>query len=382
MKTELTIGSSIERRSMGSEEYTRAMLNILEDFATEKRRLEETQRAVFNILNDFMEEKDRLEETHRAVLNILDDFAGEKNRLEDAQRAVLNILQDSSDEKAQLEEVQKAMLNLLEDFDVERMRTEAANSDLRDALESVRRAKEAADAANTELQAFSYSVSHDLRAPLRAMDGFSQALIEDYNDILDDSGKDYLRRVRTASQKMAQLIDALLKLSRLTRGELNLVPVNLSSLARGIASDLQRSNPDRSVKFRIADNITAKADTNLIKVVLENLLGNAWKFTSKNAAEIEFGVTTLDGVAVYYVKDNGAGFEMKYVDKLFGTFQRLHSETDFPGTGIGLSIILRIITRHGGSVCARGAPGKGATFYFSLDRPVLKDRCMDIAAAA
>lgn len=345
------------------------MLNILEDFSGEKERMEESQRAIVNILEDFANEKKRLEEVQSAVVNILEDLTGEKARLEESQHAVLNILQDSSDEKAKLEEAQKAMLNLLEDFDVERSRTEAANLELREALESIRRAKEAADAANRELAAFSYSVSHDLRAPLRALDGFSQALIEDYYDILDDQGHDYLNRIRAASQRMAQLIDDLLKLSRLTRGELNLAPVDLSALARAIVAELKNSQRERKAVFKIAAGLKASGDANLLKLVLENLLGNAWKFTSKKEETlIEFGTKQAEGTRVYFVRDNGVGFDMTYADKLFGVFQRLHSEEDFTGSGIGLSIVERIIHRHGGAVWAEGETGRGATFYFTLGK--------------
>jgi len=372
-----------ELQAPGFEEYTRAILNILEDFTEERIRLEETQRAVLNILDDSSGEKERLERTQRAVLNILDDASKETDLLEQSQRAMLNILEDSSEEKARLEQAQRAMLNLLDDFDIQRTRTEAANRELHNALESVRRAKDAADTANRELEAFSYSVSHDLRAPLRAMDGFSLALIEDYYDLLGDRGRDYLQRVRNATQRMAQLIDELLKLSRLTRGEMTTVQVDLSALARSIASDLQTADPGRHVDFRIAGGLITRGDPTLLKVVLENLLGNAWKFTArKEGAAIELGSTELEGTSVYFVRDNGAGFDMKYVDKLFGTFQRLHSDAEFPGTGIGLSIVQRVIHRHGGSVCAEGVTGRGATFYFSLHRPVLREQCVTFGVGA
>ena len=328
------------------EEYTRAMLNILEDMAEEKERLMEVQRAMVNILEDASQEKALMEDTQKAVLNILEDFTGEKERLEDAQRAVLNIL---------------------EDFDVERGKTEAANRELREAFESLRRAKEAADAANRELEAFSYSVSHDLRAPLRAIDGFSHALLEDYANLLDDQGQDYLQRVRSATQKMAQLIDDLLKLSRLTRGELNIVQVDLSALARGVATELQKLQPGRRVTFHIAPGLVDSGDPNMLKVVIENLLGNAWKFTGqKEEATIEFGAAEVEGRAAFFIRDNGAGFDMTYADKLFSTFQRLHQDKDFPGTGIGLSLVKRIVVRHGGSVWAEGEVGRGATFWFTL----------------
>ena len=286
---------------------------------------------------------------------------------EEFAKAMLNILEDFAEEKVRLEQNQRAMLNLLEDFDVERSKSEAANAELREAFESLRRAKEAADAANRELEAFSYSVSHDLRTPLRAIDGFSQALLEDYAGLLDGQGRDYLARVRAATQRMGQLIDDLLKLSRLTRGELKLENVDLSRLADGVASELRKMQPERRASFAIAPGIAAVCDARLLKVVLDNLLGNAWKFTGGTREPvIEFGRARLDGRTAFFVRDNGAGFDMSYVDKLFATFQRLHTEKEFPGTGIGLSLVRRIIRRHGGTVWAEGAVGRGATFYFTL----------------
>ena len=353
------------------DDYTRAMLNILEDFTEEKTRLEETQSAILNILEDFGGEKKHFEETQRAILNILDDFTGEKERSDETQRAILNILEDFTGEKMRLEESQRAMLNLLEDFDVERAKAETANRELRDAFDSLRKAKEAAEAANRELEAFSYSVSHDLRAPLQSIDGFSLALLEDYQNLLDERGSDYLRRVRNATQRMAQLIDDLLKLSRLTRGELNLATVDLSALARAVAAELQKAQPQRQVRFRIAEGLTAAGDPNLLKVVFDNLLGNAWKFTGqKDEATIEFAATEVDGETAYFVRDDGAGFDMAYSDKLFATFQRLHLEKEFPGTGIGLSLVQRIVRRHGGNVWAEGEVGQGATFFFTLTLPL------------
>jgi light-regulated signal transduction histidine kinase (bacteriophytochrome) len=334
----------------GNGKYTTAMLNILEDFAGEKARLEQAQRAMVNILEDFTEERKLLEETPRAVINILEDAATEKKRLEEAQRA---------------------MLNLLEDFDIERERTRAANKELRAALEDLRRAKEAADAANRELEAFSYSVSHDLRAPLRAIDGFSLALMEDYHDLLDEDGRDSLQRVRNATKKMGLLIDDLLKLSRLTRGEMTIAPVDLTSIAKTVAAELQGMQPERRVVIRIAEGLLSRGDPNLVKVAMQNLMGNAWKFTAKRQdAVIEVGSRAVEGTTAFYVRDNGAGFDMAYANKLFDTFQRLHSEKEYPGTGIGLSIVQRVVHRHGGSVWAEGAPDKGATFWFTLEGPV------------
>jgi two-component system NtrC family sensor kinase len=220
---------------------------------------------------------------------------------------------------------------------------------------------------NKELEAFSYSVSHDLRAPLRGIDGFSQILLKDCAHMLDAKGMHHLERVRAAAQRMGELIDDLLKLSRVGREELSRSPVNLSGIARTIATELGRNEPERKVAFDIPDELVVDADNRLMKVALENLLGNAWKFTSKIAsAKIEFGVEQRDAATVYFVRDNGAGFNMDYADKLFSPFQRLHRDADFPGTGIGLATVYRIFDRHGGRVWAEGAVGKGATFYFTI----------------
>ncbi len=222
-------------------------------------------------------------------------------------------------------------------------------------------------AVNKELEAFSYSVSHDLRAPLRSMDGFSQALLEDYTGKLDKQGKNYLHRVRSAAQRMAELIDDLLALSRVTRREMKHGTVNLSALARIVAAELQQGQPERQVELVIAEGLNVNGDETLLRLVLENLLGNAWKFTSKQPkARIEFGVAQYDGKPAYYIRDDGIGFDMAYVGKLFAPFQRLHSADEFPGTGIGLATAQRIINRHGGRVWAEGAVEKGATFYFTL----------------
>jgi len=224
------------------------------------------------------------------------------------------------------------------------------------------------EAANRELEAFSYSVSHDLRAPLRTIDGFSQALLEDFGEQLPDEGRNYLMRIRAAAQRMAQLIDDLLNLSRLTRAPLNPEPTNISKIAQQVLQNLQRESPERLVNISIEPNIVAECDPRLIKVVFENLLSNAWKFTSKQEmAQIEFGrMDDPQNGAVYFVRDNGAGFDMTYVNKLFGAFQRLHTNSEFPGIGIGLAIVQRIVNRHGGRIWAEGAVNGGATFYFTL----------------
>jgi len=220
---------------------------------------------------------------------------------------------------------------------------------------------------NKELESFSYSVSHDLRAPLRGIDGFSQALLEDYGDRLDEPARDYLRRVRAASQRMAQLIDDMLKLSRVTRQEMAVQPVCLSEIVEGIADELRAQQRDRAVEFAIAPGIIANGDRHLLYVALQNLVGNAWKFTrGHSTARIEFGATESHGRRVYFVRDDGAGFEMAYAGKLFGAFQRLHDANEFEGTGIGLAIVQRIIHQHGGEIWAEGEVERGATFYFTL----------------
>ncbi len=220
---------------------------------------------------------------------------------------------------------------------------------------------------NQELEAFSYSVSHDLRAPLRSIDGFSQALLDDYAHRLDEKGEDFLRRVRAAAQRMGELIDDLLELSRVGRAELRRDPVDLSLIAGDVAAELGRKDPDRHVTIEIQHGLVTRADSRLMRVVLENLLGNAWKFTAKaTKATIEFGTDERDGHLVYFVRDDGEGFDMHYVDKLFRPFQRLHSDADFPGTGIGLATVQRIIERHGGRAWAEGIVARGATVYFTL----------------
>jgi PAS domain S-box-containing protein len=229
-------------------------------------------------------------------------------------------------------------------------------------------------AANMELEAFSYSVSHDLRTPLRAIDGFSHLLLEDYSDRLDQEGQEHLRRIRSGAQYMAKLIDDLLELARMGRYELNVQPVDLAEVARTTIAKLQAAEPDRQVEIVIQDDIEASGDLHLLSMVISNLLGNAWKYTSKSESpRIEFGVTRENSEDVYFVRDNGVGFNMEYVDKLFGTFQRLHGK-EFEGTGVGLATVQRIIRRHGGKVWAKSREHEGATFYFNLPARSLREQ--------
>lgn len=222
-------------------------------------------------------------------------------------------------------------------------------------------------ASNNELEAFCYSVSHDLRSPLRSMDGFSKALLEDYDGRLDTQGKDYLQRINTACHRMGQLIDDLLNLSRITRSKMDKKTVDLSTLAKTIADELREKHPGRQVEIIIADGLAAYGDPRLLKIALDNLLSNAWKFTRKNSqARIEFGTARYKGNTAFFIRDNGVGFDMAYSNKLFGAFQRLHSVTEFEGTGIGLATVQRIIHRHGGDIWAEASVNQGATFYFTL----------------
>ncbi len=224
------------------------------------------------------------------------------------------------------------------------------------------------EAINRELEAFSYSVSHDLRAPLRAIDGFSRIVLTDYAERLDDTGRDRLGRIRRAAQHMGTLIDDLLKLSRVTRTELKREDVDLSALAEDVATELRRQAPEREATFDIAPALHANGDRGLLRIVLDNLLGNAWKFTGgRGDARISLAAETRSGETVYVVRDNGAGFDMAYANKLFGVFQRLHDTSEFPGTGIGLATVQRIVHKHGGRIWAESEVGKGAQFYFTLD---------------
>jgi light-regulated signal transduction histidine kinase (bacteriophytochrome) len=273
--------------------------------------------------------------------------------LEETLRATLNILEDFDEERGKLGETQRALLNILEDVETERVKAEEAKGLL--------------EAVNKELEGFSYSVSHDLRSPLRAISGFAEAVVEDYGPQLDDEGKRYLRLIQDNAHKMGQLIDDLLAFSRLGRQEMTRADIDMAVLANDVFADLIILTPDREIEFVVQSVPHSRADKMLVQQVLVNLLSNAIKFTrTREHAFIEFGYLPEADEGAYYVKDNGVGFDMRYAAKLFGVFQRLHSVAEFEGTGVGLALVFRIITRHGGRVWAESELDRGATFYFTL----------------
>ena len=306
--------------------------------------LKSSQRATMNLMEDLSIEVDERKKAQHKI----------KEYSENLEKMVEERTKELREQTRKLEESQKALTYLLEDVNEYREELETINMRLQD--------------ANKELEAFSYSVSHDLRAPLRAIDGFSLALLEDYHDMLDDQGKNYLDRVRKASQRMALLIDDILQLSRVTRSPLTRKQVNLSKLAQEIAEELRNAYPHQKMELRIQQGLTGSGDVRLLRIALQNLMENAWKFTQKNPSPtFEFGITKNKTKNAFFIRDNGTGFNMKYADKLFGPFQRLHSSKEFEGTGIGLATVQRIIHRHGGHVWAESKPEKGSTFYFTLD---------------
>jgi signal transduction histidine kinase len=292
---------------------------------------------------------------------LIEGFNGMLTQIQERDAA----LQSAHDE---LEKRVEQRTKALQEEIIERERVEREIQRLNEELEQrVLQRTAQLEAANKELEAFAYSVSHDLRAPLRSIGGFSQVLLKNYLDKLDARGQHYLQRVRAASQRMGELIDDLLSLSRVTRMDLSHETVDLTALARTMAAELRDTQPHRQVEFVIADGLTVQGDERLLRVVLENLLGNAWKFTSTHPrARIEFATVQQGGKKVYFVRDDGVGFDMAYAEKLFRPFQRLHAVDEFEGTGIGLATVQRIICRHGGHIWAEGAVDQGASIYFTL----------------
>lgn len=317
------------------------------------KALEEAQRETLNIREDFDAEKEKLQMLQQATMNILEDFDEDRRNSRLIQTATLNLMEDMNEERNKLGDTQRALLNMLEDIEVERIKVEGAKALL--------------ESANKELEAFSYSVSHDLRAPLRAISGFSQAVMEDYAPQLDDEGKRYLGLIQENAHRMGRLIDDLLTFSRLGRQQMTESKIDMESLAKSVFDELSAQEPDRKIKFTVHSTPQVYGDASMVRQVLANLLSNAIKFTrTREGASIEFGYLPELGEGAYYVKDNGVGFDMQYVGKLFGVFQRLHSMSEFEGTGVGLALVNRIIARHGGRAWAEGKVNQGATLYFTL----------------
>lgn len=335
-----------------ADDSQRALLNILEDYSSEKSDMENTHRSVLNILDDYAVEKLNSEKAQTALLNILDDYGSEKRGMENAQRAVLNILEDYGEEKQNLENTQKAVFNILDDYSDEKEKVESINNDLL--------------AVNKELDSFSYSVSHDLKTPLRVIRGFAQILKEDYETKLDEEGRRIIEAIGDNAKNMGILIDQLLAFSRLGRKELRKKEIDMNELANKVLIELNKSITHHA-KINIGKLHRIEGDSRLIEQVMHNLISNAIKYSSKKENPVvEIYSKEKNDEVIFSVKDNGAGFDMKYYDKLFGVFQRLHKQNEFEGAGVGLSIIQRIITKHGGKVWAEGKVGEGATFSFSL----------------
>jgi signal transduction histidine kinase len=263
---------------------------------------------------------------------------------------------------AELKEINDQLLDEISKRKKSEQKVRSLNQQLQEKIEELER-------ANDELEKFSYSVSHDLRAPLRSIDGFSEALLDLYDDKLDERGQNYLQRVRNSSQEMGTLIDDILELSRISRTNIKRVEFDLSAMVRGISESAKNNHPDRSIEFIIESNMTINADRTLLKTVFQNLIDNAVKFTNAaDPAKIEIGTIDKDGETIFYIKDNGVGFDMNYYEKIFTPFQRLHSSRDYEGTGIGMANIQRIIRKHDGRVWAESEPDNGATFYFTIGK--------------
>jgi signal transduction histidine kinase/HAMP domain-containing protein len=383
------LGKEIEERKT-AEEMLRRARNELELRVQERTAefIEVNKKLAIKIeeLGRSEEALSKLNETlEQQVSRRTAELQAANTSLLNSRRATLNIIEDAISAQQKAEETSKKLWKEI----IERKKAEEELKKINDELE--KRTSEL-ESVNKELETFSYAVSHDLRAPLRSIEGFTTAILEDYTDTLDPTGKDYFQRILTAGQRMNRLIEAMLKMAKITRGDLRKTDVNLSLLAESAANELEKKYPDRLVEFIITPELRVNGDADMLRVVIENLIGNAWKFTKKTEnARIEFGVknqgesdlsdksdqsgrsearspqpVTSNPQPVFFIRDNGSGFDMTYADKLFMPFKRLHKDSEFPGTGIGLSTVKRIIERHGGKIRAEGEVGKGAVVYFTL----------------
>jgi signal transduction histidine kinase len=349
----------------------RAVLNIMEDGAAEQLHLRDTQNALINILDDTAEDDARRAQMQRALINILDDDALDHDLQRSAQRALMNILDDAGTEAARLQDVQRAVMNILADLDQEvadRIRAQALLSRLNAELdERVRLRTAALEASNRELEAFAYAVAHDLRAPLRAIDGFGRKLEQQFADALGAEGQRQVTVVRCNARRMGQLIDDLLGFTRMGRREMATVVVDMAAVVAAVVEDAKAEVPQRRMQVRIGALPNAIGDPAMLQRVWRNLVANAVKFSCHcDPAHIDIDGQPDGNAVTYSIRDDGVGFDMRYVDKLFVIFQRLHGIDEFEGTGVGLAMSRRIIERHGGRIWADAEPGKGACFYFSL----------------
>jgi light-regulated signal transduction histidine kinase (bacteriophytochrome) len=358
-----SIGSANANSAPQPGEYVKALVNILDDFVEEKAHLKETQAALLNILRDSTGEKQQMRSMQMAVMNALEDAQAEKLQLHATEAAILNILDDSYAEKESLQHIQKAVFNILDDLQGEKANLAERTIEL--------------TAANAELESFSYSVAHDLRAPLRQIAGFSKILVEECGPEISDDSRRYLKRIQDGAQHMGKLVDDLLSLAKVSRQTLARRPTPLNELIRSVIESLQPECSGREIRWEIDPLWTAHCDPALVAQVFVNLLSNAIKFSRVRAqAVIQVGQTGVNGQRAIFVRDNGAGFDMAYAAKLFGVFQRLHKVTEFEGTGIGLANVQRIVHKHGGRIWAEAAPDQGATFFLTLPDAPLPDAAL------
>jgi light-regulated signal transduction histidine kinase (bacteriophytochrome) len=338
------------------ERIQRDMTNLFNNYRKEKETLIESHKAILNILEDSVHEKYKLETYQKALLNILEDNDESIKYGEQTQKSLINILEDYNVDKSVLSDSQKAVLNILDDFQIEKVKVEQTNQEL--------------ILSNKELESFSYTVSHDMRAPSRAINGFARILQKKYYDQLDEEGKALLNTIISEAIRMGQLIDDLLAFSRLGRKDVQKSRCDTNALVKAVLEEILREREDYKKATLIVNDLPPiNCDKVLMRQVFTNLLSNALKFSSKTEKPVvEIGCDSKDDALIFFIKDNGAGFDMKYYNKLFGVFQRLHDNNEFPGTGIGLAIVNRIVTRHGGRVWAESKLNEGTTFYFLLPK--------------
>ena len=346
-----------------------AVMNILEDFSYEKELMEDTQKAILNILYDVSSDKKFTENSHIALLNILEDFNEEKFSLQRTQNAMINILDDFNLEKSNLENMQKAVINILEDYSNEMDRIALMNTELTEARSNLEGNIEARTselkASMEELESFSYSISHDLRAPLRAITGYTQILKEDYSGKFDAEGEEALEFIIKNTKKMSVLIDSILSISRLGRQVVNQNPIDMNKLTEKVYSEITTNSERESITFILTPLRDALGDATMVEQLLSNLISNAIKYSSKKENPvIEIGMA--DPIT-YYIKDNGVGFDNRFRKQMFGLFQRLHKVSEFSGTGVGLAIAQKVVHHHQGKIWATSVLGRGSTFFFTLE---------------